>query len=144
MARCVRLRSCVEPTVVLLVQPERDDRDMYAEYLSYKGRMPVCVQEATDALRLASKADVVLTGILLPGPLDGCALIAALKGNRATWPILVVVLTVCAWIHEETRARNAGCDVFLSKQCLPQRLFHETGRDLAVRSGDSRKLPRYE
>jgi len=133
MARCLRQPSCVKPPVVLLVQPERDDRDMYAEYLSHAGLTPVCVQEATDALRLASRADVVVTGILLPGPLDGCALIAALKGNTATRHIPIVVLTACAWIHEEARARGAGCDVFLSKPCLPRTLFREIRRALAAR-----------
>src|SRR5262245_64367846 len=57
MARCVRHRSYGEPTVVLLVQPERDDRDTYAEYLSHMGLAPLCVQEATDALRLAARVD---------------------------------------------------------------------------------------
>src|SRR5262245_23178931 len=36
MPRCVRHRSCAGPTVVLLVQPERDDRDLYAENLSHR------------------------------------------------------------------------------------------------------------
>src|SRR5262245_15125195 len=106
MARCVRERSRGEPTVVLLVQPERDDRDTYAEYLSHMGVQPLCVQGATDALRLASRVDIVVTGILLPGPLDGCALIAALRGSPATRHIPIVVLTVCAWPYEETRARG--------------------------------------
>src|SRR5262252_3379787 len=115
MARSLRNVSCAGPAVVLLVIPERDDRDMYAEYLSHVGLTPLCVQEASDALRLASRADVIVTGILLPGALDGCALIAALKGNRATRHIPIVVLNVCAWADEEARARSAGCDVFLSK-----------------------------
>jgi CheY-like chemotaxis protein len=78
---------------------------MYAEYLSHVGSTPVCVQEATDALRLASRVDVVVTGILLPGPLDGCGLIAALKRNAATRRIPIVVLTACAWTHEDTGSR---------------------------------------
>src|SRR5262245_33295011 len=135
MAQCVRQRSRAGSTVVLLVQPERDDRDMYAGYLSHMGLTPLCVQDATDALRLASRADVVVTGILLPGALDGCALIAALKGNAATRHIPIVVLTVCAWTHEEARARSAGCDVFLSKPCLPQTLFCEIRRVLTARPG---------
>jgi len=108
---------------------------MYAEYLSQMGLMPLCVQEATDALRLASRADVVVTGILLPGALDGCALIAALKRDPATRQVPIVVLTVCAWTAEEERARGAGCDVFLflSKPCLPRTLFREIRRALRAR-----------
>jgi two-component system, cell cycle response regulator DivK len=124
-----------KPTVVLLVQPERDDRDLYAEYLSHMGLTPLCVQEATDALRLVSRADVVVTGMLLPGALDGCALIAVLKASPATRHVPIVVLTVCAWTHEEARARRAGCDVFLSKPCPPQTLFRAISRALAARPG---------
>src|SRR4030095_15846723 len=108
MIRCVRQRSCAGPTVVLLVQPERDDRDMYAEYLSHMGLTPLCAQDATDAPRLASRAELVVSGILLPGALDGCALIAALQGNPATRHIPIVMLTVCAWTHEEARGAGAG------------------------------------
>jgi two-component system cell cycle response regulator DivK len=111
---------------------------MYAEYLSV-GLAPMCVQEATDALRLALKADVIVTGILLPGALDGCALIAALKGCPTTRHIPIVVLTVCAWAHEEARARSAGCDVFLSKPCLPRTLLREIRRVLAARPSWERR-----
>jgi hypothetical protein len=45
-----------------------------------------------------------------------------------------VVLTVCAWIHEEARARSVGCDVFLSKPCLPRTLCRSIRRVLAARS----------
>ena len=107
---------------------------MYAQYLSHMGLMPLCVQEATGALRLASRADIVVTGILLPGALDGCALVAALRGNPVTRHLPIVVLTVCAWTQEEARARDAGCDVFLPKPCLPETLCREINRALAARS----------
>jgi hypothetical protein len=40
---------------------------------------------------------------------------------------------VCAWTEEEARARNAGCDVFLSKPCHPTTLVRELRRVLARR-----------
>jgi len=115
----------IEEAVVLLVQPERDDRDMYAEYLSFVGLTPICVQQGTDALHFACQADIVVTGLLLPGPMDGYALIETLRRHSATRQIPIVVLTVCAWTDEEARARRAGCDAFLSKPCLPGRLVRE-------------------
>ena len=60
---------------MVLAQPECDDRDMYAEYLSYMGLWPACVQCAQDTIRLAPKADMIVIGLLLPGALDGYALI---------------------------------------------------------------------
>jgi two-component system, cell cycle response regulator DivK len=118
----------------LLVQPERDDRDMYAEHLSHVGLTPLCVQEADIALRLACRADLIVTGLLLPGPIDGYALIDRLRQSTGTRNTPIVVLTGCAWTTEEARARSAGCDVFLSKPCLPDMLLREIHRMLAARS----------
>jgi two-component system, cell cycle response regulator DivK len=118
----------------LLVQPERDDREMYAEYLTHIGLTPLCVQEADAALRLARRADVIVTGLLLPGPIDGYALINRLRHTTGTRYIPIVVLTGCAWTTEEARARSAGCDVFLSKPCFPDMLLREIRRMLAART----------
>jgi len=50
--------------VVLLVHPERDDRDMDEEYLSRRGLTPICVQEGLLALMLARGADAIVTDLL--------------------------------------------------------------------------------
>jgi CheY-like chemotaxis protein len=135
----VRPPSPIRGAVVLLVQPERDDREMYAEYLSYKGWAPLCVQEAGAALTLAPRADIIVTGILLPGAVDGYSLIERLKHSAATRHIPIVVLTVCAWTTEEARARTAGCDAFLSKPCLPHVLLRELRRALTGRPSRRRQ-----
>jgi CheY-like chemotaxis protein len=98
-------RCSARAAVVLLVQPERDDRDMYAEYLSHMGLTPICVQDADAALRLACHADIIVTELLLPGALDGYELIHRLKHSARTGNIPIVVLTVCAWTAEQARAR---------------------------------------
>jgi len=115
---------------VLLVQPERDDRDMYAEYLAHMGLTPVCVQDADAALRLACCTDIIVTALLLPGALDGYELIHRLNPGAPTDNIPIVVLTVCAWTAEQVRARSAGGDAFLSKPCLPHALLRELCRRL--------------
>ena len=124
----IRRSACQPSPVVLLVQPERDDRDMYEEYLSRKGLRPICVQEALIAQRLAGGVDVIVTDLLLPGPFDGCALIEWLKRDACTRRKPVLVLTVCAWAQDEARAHSAGCDRFLSKPCLPHVLLREIRR----------------
>ncbi len=117
---------------VLLAQPERDDRDMYAEYLSHHGLAPRCVQTADAALTLARWADIIVTELLLPGALDGHVLIERLTRDRSTPHIPILVLTVCAWDTERERAWRAGCDAFLSKPCLPHVLLGEICRLLAT------------
>ena len=120
--------------IVLLVQPERDDRDMYVEFLHHVGLRPVCVSTATEALRVANLADVIVTGLLLPGPLDGPALVERLKRDEKTKQIPVIALTACAWDLERERALAAGCDLFLPKPCLPQELAREIRRLLPHRA----------
>jgi CheY-like chemotaxis protein len=105
---------------------------MYAEYLAHTGFVPVPVATAAEALRLASSADVIVTGILLPGRMDGVEFISQLRSDERTRTMPVIVLTTCAWQHERERAVGAGCDVFLSKPCLPDALVAEVRRLLAV------------
>jgi len=120
--------------VILLVQPERDDREMYTEFLRERGLVPIPVSAATDALTIAATADVIVTGILLPGPMDGVEFLGRLKADDHTKNIPVIVLTSCAFQHERERATEAGCDVFLTKPCLPDELLTQVRRVLALRS----------
>jgi CheY-like chemotaxis protein len=118
--------------VVLLVQPEYGEREMYAEFSRHQGWRAIPVSTARDALRVAPIADVIITSILLPGHMDGVELIAQLKADERSKSIPVVVLTTCAWNAERERAENAGCDAFLAKGCLPADLVVAVRRVLAL------------
>ena len=118
------------PVPVLLVQPVRDDRGMYAEFLRDCGFEPIVASTAADALRLVSRARVVVTELLLPGRTDGFELIAKLRRSPRTAHVPIVVLTSCAWHADRDRALAAGCDVFLAKPCLPDQLVIEVRRVL--------------
>jgi CheY-like chemotaxis protein len=124
------LMPTLPPALVLLVQPERDDRDMYAEFLRYRGLAPMVVSTVRDALTVAPRADVIVTGLLLPGHMDGIELLARVKTDARTRAIPVIVLTACAGNSDRERAERAGCDVFLTKPCLPSVLGHELDRML--------------
>ena len=121
--------------VVLLVQAEADSREMYAEFLRYQGLLPVSVPTARDGLTVAPEADVIVTGLLLPGDMDGIEFIARLKRDDRTKGIPVIVLTACAWKSDRERAEQAGCDVFLPKPCLPDDLLRDVRRLLAQERG---------
>jgi CheY-like chemotaxis protein len=116
---------------VLLVQPERDDRDMYVECLHHVGMTPIIVSDAASALALAPDSDVIVTELLLPGSIDGIEFIVRLRSDRATNGVPIIVLTASAWDTERERAQRAGCDTFLPKPCVPDRLLHEIRRLLA-------------
>jgi CheY-like chemotaxis protein len=123
--------SSRQRALALLVQPEHDDREMYAEFLDYQGVAALCVSSARQAMTVALYADVIVTALRLPGGIHGVDLITWLKRDNRTRSIPIVVLTACAWNTERTRAETAGCDVFLSKPCLPGDLLRVLRRLLA-------------
>jgi CheY-like chemotaxis protein len=105
--------------------------DMYLEFLRDHGLAVIGVSDAWDALRAAPKADVIVTGILLASSIDGVELIARLRHDYRTNQTPIIVLTACAWKAERERAEHAGCDVFLSKPCLPSDLLRHVRQWLA-------------
>src|SRR5579862_4109948 len=121
----MRLQPPPTYACVLLVQADRDTREMYAEVLGRQGFLAIPVSTAADALTIAPRMDVVVTGLLLPGALDGLELVVRLKTDERTKGTPVIVLTACAWQSDRDRAHAAGCNVFLPKPCLPNRLVSE-------------------
>jgi two-component system, cell cycle response regulator DivK len=76
-------------------------------------------------------ADVIVTGIRLPGDIDGAGLIVRLRVDDGTKHKPIIVVTACAMDTDRKRAENAGCEVFLPKPCLPEDLFAHVTRLLA-------------
>jgi two-component system, cell cycle response regulator DivK len=107
---------------VLIVGQTTDDRDMYVEFLQAHGYAVVTCDDAQQALTEAKRADIVVTGIRLDGPLDGIELLRQLRTRRWAGTLPVVVLTACAFESDRQRAESAGCDVFITKPCLPSTL----------------------
>jgi two-component system cell cycle response regulator DivK len=108
--------------LILLVQQEQD-RLMYGEFFSHRGVETVCAADGSDAVRLAAVADVVVTGLSLPGDIDGFEVIKRLRRDPQTRSKPIVVLTSWGWQTERLRALEAGCDLFLTKPCLPADLL---------------------
>src|SRR5687768_290967 len=102
------------PTV-LLVEDSEDDRTMYAEYLGLQQFRAIEIDSTADALAMARTADVVVTGIRVPGPFDGIELVRRLREDDRTKQKPVIVLTACTFEPDQQRAYAAGCDVFLPK-----------------------------
>lgn len=109
---------------ILLVNDTRDEREMYAEWLQHSGYCTLQAGTAADGLRMAVELepDVVVTDIMLPGEMDGLALTESLKSDTTTVGMPVIVLTGCAFDSDRVNANRAGCDLFLTKPCLPEQL----------------------
>lgn len=124
--------------LVLIVDDVPDNRAIYADFLRYSGYE---VAEATDgfeAVEIAKKLqpDVVLMDLSLPG-MDGWEATRQIKATSATHHIKIIAVTGHALEGTAKGAREAGCDAFLSKPCLPETLEAEVRRML-----DAGKTPK--
>jgi len=68
---------------------------------------------ALDLLR-QSRPNLILVDVQLPG-MSGYEVTRRIKADPALADIPVVALTAHAMAHEDVRARDAGCDAFLTK-----------------------------
>jgi CheY-like chemotaxis protein len=118
-----------EQPLVLVVEDYQDAREMYAAYLQFSG---FDVAEATNGVEAIDKAnellpDIVLMDLALPR-MDGWEATRRLKGDERTRHIPIVALTGHALAGHAEGARQAGCDSFVTKPCLPDALVAEIKR----------------
>jgi len=112
-----------ERPLVLVVEDYDDAREMYAAYLQFSG---FDVEAATNGVEAVEKAhellpDIVLMDLALPR-MDGWEATRRLKGDDQTRHIPIVALTGHALAGHAEGARQAGCDAFVTKPCLPDDL----------------------
>jgi len=126
--------------LVLVVEDYQDAREMYAAYLQFSG---YDVAEATDGAEAIARTielmpDIILMDLALP-KMDGWEATRRLKSDVRTRHIPIVALTGHALAGHAEGARQAGCDSFVTKPCLPDALVAEIERMLAARTVDPEK-----
>ncbi len=96
---------------------------MYAEYLSYSGYRVEQATNGQEAVELTKrlKPDVVVMDLSLP-VMDGWEATRRLKADETTRHIPVIALTGHALAGHSREAKEAGCEAFLTKPCLPEKL----------------------
>jgi two-component system, cell cycle response regulator DivK len=106
---------------VLLVEDDRDTREMYSEYLSYSGMKVTQAATGRRGLEHAQEhtPDVVVTDIAMP-EMDGLEMSRRLRSMAPTRDVPIIAVSGQA----SERAREAGADVVLDKPCEPDRLLH--------------------
>ena len=110
--------------MILLVDDFPDNREMYAEFLTFSG---LRVEQADDGHEALEKAfallpDLIVMDLSLPG-VDGWEATRRLKADDRTKSIPVIALTGHALAGHSKGALEAGCDAFVTKPCLPERLL---------------------
>lgn len=115
--------------LVLIVDDYQDAREMYAEHFVSSGFRVAEASSGAEAIEKANELtpDVILMDLSLPG-MDGWEATRRLKANRRTKHIPIVALTGHALAGFSESAKKAGCDAFITKPCLPDRLVAEVRR----------------
>jgi two-component system cell cycle response regulator DivK len=129
--------------LVLIVDDYEDNREMYSQYLQFAGMR---VAEAANGKEALSKTaelmpDLIVMDLSLPG-VDGWQATRMIKQDPKTHDVLVLALTGHALEGASQGAKDAGCDGFLTKPCLPEDLCREIQRMLADASARSKAKPR--
>jgi two-component system nitrogen regulation response regulator NtrX len=107
------------PTV-LLVDDEPNIRRMVSALLTGEGYEVRAASDAPTALASATECDpdVALVDLMIPGPMDGIALLAALQERLPDLP--VVMMSGRAGLADAVRATKLGAHNFLEKPLTPE------------------------
>ena len=115
-----------ERQLVLLVDDDPHDREIYGSILCYNGFDVVCADDGESGIRLAHRLmpDVVLLDIGLPD-LHGLDLCSTLRTSTDTAGIPVIALSAYAETRMGEQARLAGCTRYIEKPASPVAVLHE-------------------
>ena len=108
---------------VLIVDDDKDSAEIYAFALTSMGCRMGLAPNASDAVALAcdQHPNVIVLDIRLPG-MSGFDLARRLRDDPRTTDTKLIVPTGYCFDSAPQRARDAGCDRFLVKPCLPETL----------------------
>jgi len=129
------MRDIVQ-TRALVVDDYDDAREMYAEFLAYKGFEVLQAENGLQAMALAESLhpDLIVLDLALPD-IDGIEVTRRLKGSQATSSIPIVMITANAQPAMLDAARKAGCAAVLVKPCTPEELLEVVSGFARVRTG---------
>lgn len=117
-------------SLVLVVEDVDDAYEAIADVLAEAGLRVVGARNGIDAVDTAVKLlpDVILMDLSLP-LMGGCEAARLLKSDSRTRDIPIIAVTG----HHNflALAREAGCDAFVTKPCLPEDLVKEIRKVLA-------------
>jgi two-component system, cell cycle response regulator DivK len=129
--------------LVLVVEDYPDAQDMYQELLTFSGFRVEAAGTGQEAVEKATRMlpDLILMDLSLPG-MDGWEATRRIKRNARTSHIPVVAITGHALAGVSTSAKRAGCDLFLTKPCLPADLVTNIKKLLGKKLLGDKHAPR--
>jgi CheY-like chemotaxis protein len=108
------------PPIVLLADDFHDGRELYEEYLRFKGYQVVAAHDGLQAISLAhiARPAVMLLDVRMPR-MSGLEAMQILKKEPAFQKTPIVALTAHALDGEREIFLSSGFDAVLAKPCLP-------------------------
>jgi CheY-like chemotaxis protein len=101
---------------ILVVDDNATNLKLVSDVLEFEGYRILEARDAETAQEIIrhTPPDLILMDIALPG-MDGLTLTRQLKADPETRRIIVVALTAFAMRGDEEKAREAGCDGYITK-----------------------------
>ena len=101
---------------ILVVDDNGTNRKLVSDVLGFDGYRILQAGDAEAAQEIirGTPPDLILMDIALPG-MDGLTLTRMLKASETTRHIVIVALTAFAMKGDDARAREAGCDGYITK-----------------------------
>jgi two-component system, cell cycle response regulator DivK len=109
---------------ILVVEDQEDNRRILRDLLTNAGFEIVQAENGREALTAAARErpDLILMDLQLP-LLDGYEATRRIKADPALRAIPIIVVTSYALSGDETKARAAGCDAYVTKPYSPRALL---------------------
>jgi CheY-like chemotaxis protein len=110
--------------LVLIVDDNPDNRDVYATFLAYKGYRTETAADGLEGLLKAGLARpaVIVMDLAMPR-LDGWEAMRLLRASPNTRDIPLICLSGFTALQDRQRALAAGADLFLAKPLVPEELL---------------------
>ncbi|MFC1834303.1 ATP-binding protein [Thermodesulfobacteriota bacterium] len=114
---------------VLVIEDNQANMKLATNLLEARGYQVLQAWTAEEGMAVAAEQDpaLILMDISLPG-MDGLTATTKLKQDPGTSHIPVVALTAHAMPGDEERAKEAGCDAYLTKPVDPTTLYETLSR----------------
>jgi two-component system cell cycle response regulator DivK len=110
--------------IILVVEDQEDNRQILRDLLDNAGYEMLEAENGEEALAAVAKRrpDLILMDIQLP-VMDGYTATRTLKSSPQTSDIPIIVVTSYALSGDETKARESGCDAYVTKPYSPRALL---------------------
>jgi CheY-like chemotaxis protein len=99
---------------ILIVDDEKEIRDVLNEVFTYHGYAPVCAGDAEEAMKILNPdLQVMFLDLKLPGKMDGVALCREIRKQNPS--ACIFAMTGYATLFELADCRAAGFDDYFTK-----------------------------